>query len=308
MASGASRASHPRHRNGSSRGLARWLASLILMPAAVAWSPLAGATTLANGAAACGKHPFERQTAGKAALLMKVGLNTKLHARSFAQRRSPHVRLSWEPREEWALEDAVPHYSLQAGRLVLWRRIALDVPELSSRSPEELRARWLGLQGPGPHPWPENPPALENWVEVSSGCYEGDLHGIAGVTDGSVRATIISDKDAAFSGSRAEAERWCIRTAAGEVFQLGRPMDESSAAYTTVGGDSARRALGAAETFGGAARWSASEAGMRQAGNAISKLMPSPAVAVAGTATLAAAATVAAFLNGHHVDVSVFIV
>eukprot|EP00965_Chrysotila_dentata_P215368 6188731-Pleurochrysis_carterae.AAC.1 len=32
------------------------------------------------------------------------------------------------------------------------------------------------------------------------------------------------------------------------------------------------------------------------------------AVAVAGTATLAAAATVAAFLNGHHVDVSVFIV
>eukprot|EP00965_Chrysotila_dentata_P222396 6192946-Pleurochrysis_carterae.AAC.3 len=31
-----------------------------------------------------------------------------------------------------------------------------------------------GLQGPGPHPWPENPPALENWVEVSSGCYEGE--------------------------------------------------------------------------------------------------------------------------------------
>ena len=49
----------------------------------------------------------------------------------------------WDERELWALEDAVPRYAVDAGRLVCWDRLALDVPELMSRSGEELRACWF---------------------------------------------------------------------------------------------------------------------------------------------------------------------
>ena len=49
----------------------------------------------------------------------------------------------WDERELWALEDAVPRYALDAGRLVCWDRLALDVPELMSRSGEQLRACWF---------------------------------------------------------------------------------------------------------------------------------------------------------------------
>jgi hypothetical protein len=49
----------------------------------------------------------------------------------------------WDERELWALEDAVPRYAVDAGRLVCWDRLALDVPELMTRSGEELRSCWF---------------------------------------------------------------------------------------------------------------------------------------------------------------------
>ena len=49
----------------------------------------------------------------------------------------------WDERELWALEDAVPRYAVDAGRLVCWDRLALDVPELITRSGEELRSCWF---------------------------------------------------------------------------------------------------------------------------------------------------------------------
>ena len=36
----------------------------------------------------------------------------------------------WDERATWALEDSVPKYSLEGGRVVLWRRMSLEVPEL----------------------------------------------------------------------------------------------------------------------------------------------------------------------------------
>ena len=50
----------------------------------------------------------------------------------------------WDDRALWALEDSVPRFSLEGGRLILWRRMSIEVPELVAFTPAELRARWLG--------------------------------------------------------------------------------------------------------------------------------------------------------------------
>ena len=52
----------------------------------------------------------------------------------------------WDERANWALEDSVPKYSLDGGRVVLWRRMSLEVPELLTFSADELRARWLATR------------------------------------------------------------------------------------------------------------------------------------------------------------------
>ena len=37
------------------------------------------------------------------------------------------ARDDWDERETWALEDSVPKYSLDGGRIVLWRRMSIAV-------------------------------------------------------------------------------------------------------------------------------------------------------------------------------------
>ena len=53
----------------------------------------------------------------------------------------------WGERETWALEDSVPKFSLEDGQVTLWRRMSLEVPELLTFSPEDLKARWLAMAG-----------------------------------------------------------------------------------------------------------------------------------------------------------------
>ena len=76
--------------------------------------------------------------------------------------------------------------------MVLWRRMALEVPELYTRSPKELRARYLAKiasEGVAAEAVAAiDPPSLENWVSVGRDRYQGELHGLPGVADGSLRA------------------------------------------------------------------------------------------------------------------------
>ena len=141
---------------------------------------------------------------------------------------------TWDERELWALEDAVPRYSLDAGRFVLWDRLALDVPEFCTRSGEELRICWLdpplplqkGHLADAPA---ERPPRLEEWERLEDGSVRGVLYGVAGVRDGGVRATVAA-LPAATGDSVAEAEQWCVRTRDGDIFQLGRKVQPAEGA------------------------------------------------------------------------------
>jgi len=137
----------------------------------------------------------------------------------------------WDERELWALEDAVPRYAVDAGRLVCWDRLALDVPELMSRSGEELRACWFdpptALQkGKLENAAAECPPRLEEWEWLEDGSVRGVLYGVAGVRDGGIRATVAA-VPAEVGCSMAEAEQWCVRTRDGDVYQLGRQIATS---------------------------------------------------------------------------------
>ncbi len=216
-----------------------------------------------------------------------------------APRRTSRVvacepQLPWKEKELWALEDAVPHYSLDSGNLVLWRRMGLDVPELLNRTPDELRARWFALDGVPEDARADNPPCLENWECVGERRYEGDLCGMGGVRDGSLRVVVEASKE----GATDAAEHRCVRTSVGDVFQLGLPRPDESAEPGTL-------------------PWAWSEGGIdgvveaarARGGDTRAAIVRSPAVRMAGGALLAAAAAGGAFaLSGHHVDVSVFIV
>jgi len=140
---------------------------------------------------------------------------------------------TWDERELWALEDAVPRYAIESGRHVLWDRLARDVPELVMRSAYELRACWLDppvtLQKGNLKDAPvECPPRLEQWERLEDGSVRGVLYGVLGVRDGCVRATVAAIPAAA--GSVAEAEQWCVRTRDGDVFQLGHELRASTGA------------------------------------------------------------------------------
>jgi len=214
------------------------------------------------------------------------------HGRMALVRASALGSASWSERELWALEDSVPRYALDAGRMVLWRRITLDVPELFDRSPEELRSRWLTLQGAPNGIAAENPPCLENWFQLEDGSYQGELHGVAGVQDGSLRATITFDRASAEVSEIAEVERWIVRSDAGDVFQLGRSGSEALSA-------SGVRLEAIPPSVSGPATGAAS---------ILSYLRNTQPVMLGMGAVAAAAASWAAFIAGHHVDVSVFIV
>ena len=130
--------------------------------------------------------------------------------------RTPEPTSLWDERELWALEDAVPRYAVDAGRLVCWDRLALDVPELITRSGEELRSCWFdpptALQkGKLEDALAECPPRLEEWERLEDGSVRGVLYGVAGVRDGGIRATVPAIP-AEVGCSMAEAEQWCART------------------------------------------------------------------------------------------------
>ena len=210
--------------------------------------------------------------------------------------------LVWDRRDLWALEDAVPRYALDDAKLVLWRRMALEVPELCGRSAAELRAAWLALQGDAP-PAAASPPCLENWTLMPGGEVQGELHGLPGVRDGTVRATVVQrddefGADAAAAGDAWDSERtaqWlrgyvCSRD--GDVFQLGLPHPDvaDSDELEGVGADAAalvRPRTHAAEVVAAELKAAAAEAAAKKAAAAAAAAAP-PALALLGGGVLAA--------------------
>lgn len=185
-------------------------------------------------------------------------------SRALEMRSGSNMFHLWDDRELWALEDSVPRYSFDSGRLVLWDRIALDVPELAGRSAEELRKCWLDppmplQKGNLEHAAVERPPRLEQWERLPDGTFRGVLYGASGIRDGCVRASLAPVS----TGSRAEEEKWCVCIANGDVFQLGAeaeacapgplmtqdgilPSVDSLVAATSSAGRTALPAVGAA--------------------------------------------------------------
>ncbi|EOD28392.1 hypothetical protein EMIHUDRAFT_449968 [Emiliania huxleyi CCMP1516] len=113
---------------------------------------------------------------------------------------------------------------------------------------------------------------------------------VAGMRGGLV-ATVETDPDAA-PASRAEAEGWCVRSRAGDLFELGAQRVEAEPAVAAADGAEQQlapfsAALGAAPTPEAVAQ------------------LATPALALVA---LAAAVNVGMSAFGHHVDVSVFIV
>lgn len=204
----------------------------------------------------------------------------------------------WDERELWALEDAVPRYAVDAGRLVLWDRLALDVPELITRSGEELRTCWFDpptklQKGKLENALAECPPRLEDWERLEDGSVRGVLYGVAGVRDGGIRATVPAIPAEA-GCSMAEAEQWCVRTRDGDVYQLGREIESSGELATLEIPDSVGEAAAVAV---------AAAPGAKRALVAVA--VPAAALAVlVGGIMLASGG----HLHLPHVDVSVFIV
>ena len=224
----------------------------------------------------------------------------------------------WGERETWALEDSVPRFSLEGGRIVLWRRMSLEVPELLQFTPAQLHARWLVQGGPAAAAVLrdfEPPPCLEDWTCIAPHRYEGALHNVPSMRDGTLRATVEHDVEAELTlleeGDDAGATLGCspegldgqrrwVRTRQGALFELGKPC---SAALDAVGADAelADDAAAMASTaFAGA-----SEKLGAVAAETVGAAVP---VALAGGALLAASAAAWFFIGHHHVDVSVFIV
>mmetsp|Transcript_9071 Transcript_9071/g.30137 ORF Transcript_9071/g.30137 Transcript_9071/m.30137 type:complete len:250 (+) Transcript_9071:44-793(+) len=232
-------------------------------------------------------------------------LQSPMSGRWPQQRRSPGVdavsssqlSIDWTARELWALEDSVPQYTVAVGegsgaQIILWRRMQLDVPELCGRSISELRGRWAAERGAAAAAVAavDSPPCLERWERLPDGSYRGELTSVAGMRGGLV-ATVETDPDAA-PASRAEAEGWCVRSRAGDLFELGAQRVKAEPAVAAADGAEQQlapfsAALGAAPTPEAVAQ------------------LATPALALVA---LAAAVNVGMSAFGHHVDVSVFIV
>ena len=77
----------------------------------------------------------------------------------------------WDDRALWALEDSVPKFSIDGGRIVLWRRMSIEVTELLAFTPAELRARWLAktVGTDVAARLRDEPPCLEDWVCTAPG-------------------------------------------------------------------------------------------------------------------------------------------
>ena len=239
---------------------------------------------------------------------------------------------SWDDRRTWALEDAVPKYSLEGGRVVLWRRITLEVPELFDSSAEELRSRWLALEdaenadADASSLQLDDPPSLDEWMRVGPGRYEGSLPHLP-----AMRVTIEHDSDASeaaedgislCSAYDADGSRRWVRTKTGELFQLGRPkrdealmtpmeedgienMEEQDGGLGMAAPLEFARSLVTSGKFDPeAAKKAAGEAAGGLARAAGEFTVPPPAVLALGGMGLATAIGVLS----HHIQVSVFIV
>ena len=190
-----------------------------------------------------------------------------------------------------------------------------------------------------------DPPSLENWVSVGRDRYQGELHGLPGVADGSLRATIEHDVDLRgelrgalpappssglgsgrrvgpeASGAAGEASgmfhdlgdafdgegsRRYVRTRSGELFQLGAP---AVADGQDMVGDEGDENGGLAAAEGLAAALPAAVGGAADAASRAAlgaRRFVGPAAWASGAMLVAG---VGWFVLGHHhVDVSVFIV
>ena len=216
----------------------------------------------------------------------------------------------WDERATWALEDGVDKFGLERGRVILWRRMSIEIPELVGYTHTELRARWLSLASPAQAArLGEAPPCLEDWVCVAPGRYEGAVHNLPSMRDGSLRATVEHDDELTMDeGCAAEGidgqRRW-VRTRSGALFELGQARSVEDVAEPADGVGPVESAASFARSLVSAA---GGEGGVASGTSPpmISNLMAKPAVMAAG-GVLAAAATALA-LFGHHINVSVFIV
>ena len=96
-------------------------------------------------------------------------------------------------RQQWALLDNVPKYTVNAGTC-LWRRMINEVPELCGSTPHELRSEWLLMTGM--HDDAANlasPLLLDEWLwnddsgggtGAGDGCVSGRIYGSSFVADG----------------------------------------------------------------------------------------------------------------------------
>jgi hypothetical protein len=216
---------------------------------------------------------------------------------------------AWDERTDWALEDSVPHFTLDTDRVVLWRRMSLEVPELLTFTPTELRSRWLFQKKGAATQLEEEPPCLEEWACTAPGRYEGFLHNLPSLRDGSLRAAVEHDpeRDAELAGTAApegsDGHRRWVRTREGVLFELGRPR-----AWTEVLDEDRDVATDAAALLDTSSASSSLEmpASMGQGANELGKL--AQRALLAGGALAAVGAAAYFVLGHHHVDVSVFIV
>lgn len=118
-------------------------------------------------------------------------------------------------RQQWALLDNVPKYTVNAGTC-LWRRMTDEVPELCGFSPHALRAEWLLMAGSSADDSASlaSPLLLDEWLwhddsgggEGGGGCVSGRIYGSSFVADGTrittrpVLAPAVSAKTAANLG------------------------------------------------------------------------------------------------------------
>jgi len=141
----------------------------------------------------------------------------------------------------------------------------------------------------------EDPPCLEEWEEAEPGLYQGRLHGLEGVRDGSLTVTVEHDLDAVLAAGDTVSDsldgaRRYVRTRTGELFQLGLPAGanaEEASSDTQVSLQQQIERLPAAAS-------------------AAAGFLGPPLIV--GTALLTASAIGYMVLGHHHVDVSVFIV
>ena len=207
-----------------------------------------------------------------------------------------------ETLEDWALQDAVSKYSVAGGRVVLWRRMVDEVPELAGRDADEVRRRWLqrlsrapdgGAAGEGAAaPAALLAPLLDAWREGADGAFEGQLYGQPGIADGQLSRT------APVPAARRRVDDGWIEPAAGVVYELGAPAGLAPLAARAPGdelADGVGATLGAAL---GAPAAAAAELAPRKGASW-------PAILLSGAAA-GGLASAAVGVLGHHLSVHVF--